>query len=278
MQLVERPDDRHVGRAAGNGAAGARDEDGAHAEAARSFDVVDEAVADHDGLGGLGFHRAQRRLEDARVRLQIAVLVRGQRDGEESLEREVGLERVQAAVRIRNQSDLQAGGVQRPEHAGNVVVHREMVAGGPFGVDVACRGFDPGPGASHAFDDPPRVVDVNLRVVVVDVAARIEHGGSRGDGAIEGAGIDRDAVARAEVTVPATLERGAGVNQGEIDIEEDGTGRGLDGRRGHGSASSGGATGPATTTAARSGSSTSDAADRISSIVTASRSAGRRRS
>ena len=208
-QLAERPDDRHVGRAAGDGAAGARDEDGAHAEAARPFDVVDEAVADHDGLGGRGFHRAQRRLEDARVRLHVAVLVRGERDREESLEREVGLERVQAAVRIRDQPDLQAGGVQRPQHAGNVVVHREMMAGGPFGVDVARRGFDPGPGAAHALDDPPRVVDVDLRVVVVDVAARIERGGRRGDGAIERVGIDRDAVARAEVAVAAALERGA---------------------------------------------------------------------
>ena len=35
--------------------------------------------------------------------------------------------------------------------------------------------------------------------------------------------LDRDAVLRTETRVPLTLEDGTGINEGEVDVEEDGT-------------------------------------------------------
>ena len=50
------------------------DKDRAHARTARALDVLAHAVADHHGLARRHAQQVQRRLEDARVRLEKAVL------------------------------------------------------------------------------------------------------------------------------------------------------------------------------------------------------------
>ena len=72
-------------------------------------DVVDHAVADHHPAFGGCPDAVERGLKDAGVRLEVAVVRRRHRGGDERLEREVGLERVQAAVGVRDQTDAVAG-------------------------------------------------------------------------------------------------------------------------------------------------------------------------
>ncbi len=98
-----------------------------------------QAVADHHRLVRRGLHLTQRRLEDAAVRLHVAVVERRDRGRKQPLEREVGLERRQRALGVRDQADLVAGAVQLAQHVGHVLVHLEVMAGGPFVVDVARR-------------------------------------------------------------------------------------------------------------------------------------------
>ncbi len=56
-----------VGRAA-------PDQHRAHPRAAGALDVLPDAVADHHGVAGRHPQQAQRGLENARMRLQVAVL------------------------------------------------------------------------------------------------------------------------------------------------------------------------------------------------------------
>jgi hypothetical protein len=165
-------DHRNIRRAA-LGTAGARDEYCAHAEPACAFDVVQQAVADHDRLVRLHRNLLQRRFEDARMRLHVTMIERRHRHGKQPFEREMGLERGQAPLGVGNEPDLQACRVQRAQHVGNIFVHLEVLTGGPLIVDIARRTIDSRPGAAHPLDNPPRVLDEYLRVV--HIAGRLEH-------------------------------------------------------------------------------------------------------
>jgi hypothetical protein len=101
---------------------------------------------------------------------------------------------------------------------------------------------------------------VTLRI---DAAARVEPRRGLGPGLVEPRRVDGHAAARARFRIPMSLERRAGMNQGEIDVEEDGSGvhEGL-----------------ATTIEARAGSRTEAAAALTSSIVTDCSSDGSLRS
>jgi hypothetical protein len=87
---------------------GARDQDAAHAEAQRPAmscgtlsPTITASPAAHAGL-------AQAFLEDRGVRLHVAVIRRGDRDREQTVEREVLLERLQRALRVRDEADREA--------------------------------------------------------------------------------------------------------------------------------------------------------------------------
>ena len=86
-------------------------------------------ITDSDGRHA---QQLQRRLEDARMRLQVAVLGRRQRAGDQPVQLEVLLERRQAAVRVRDQPDLDAAGGQLSQHRRDVVVEEEVLAGRPL--------------------------------------------------------------------------------------------------------------------------------------------------
>src|SRR4051794_22619535 len=110
------------------------------------------------------------------------------------------------------------------------------------------------------------VVDKHLSVV--DAVLRLVEDVRRTENRLaEERRVHRHPVLLAELPVPFALKFRSRINQCEIDIEKDGFG-GLRHR----------SYGPATTTAARAGSSVRCAAAFASSNVTASRSAGNRRS
>ena len=159
------------------------------------------------------------------------------------------------------------------QHRRHIVVQLEVLAGGPLVVDLLGACVHAAARAAHPLDDRGRVSMKQRRFV--DVVARfVEHRGRGSHRRVEPRRIDRDAVAGAELLVALALERRAGIDQREIDVEEDGAGHaGL-----NGSGRAIGSYGPAITTDARSGSSTRRAAACTSSSVTASSSAGSRRS
>src|SRR3954467_2090674 len=192
-------------------------------------------------------------------------------------------ERRQAAMGIRNQSNLQSRSVQSSEHIRHIVIQREVTACCPLVIDLPRRNLDGFSAPAHAFDDPFRVVDVELRVI--HVVAGVQARGRGSDGAVEESTIDLDSVTRAELVIPGRLKSWSGINQREVDIEEHRAGHAApalslrkfcrrEQRLSHGSASA--VPGPAMAMAARSGWRTSAAAARTSSIVTASSTRGSR--
>ena len=78
----------------------------------------------------------KRRFEDARVRLHVAVLRRRNRHVDEAVELEVLLERIEAAVRIGNQSDLNVFGRERLERRRHVLVEQKVLTQRPFLIDL----------------------------------------------------------------------------------------------------------------------------------------------
>ena len=249
----------------------AGDEHRAHAEPAGTLDIGRQAVADHHGFVRLDRRLPKRRFEDAPMRLHVAVVVGRDGGGEDPLEREVGLKRSQGALRVRDESNLEARGMERAQHVGHILVHLEVMARGPLVVDLPRGALDARSRTAHRLDDAHGVVNEDLRIV--NVTAGFEMRGGRHHRAAECLGIDRDVVPRAEVAVADALKRRTRVDQREVDVEEDGAGDRrlclhylmL-------------ATGPATATAASSGCRSSAAAARTSSSVTARMSSARRRS
>ena len=104
-----------------------------------------QAVAHHHRLRRRDAEQLQRRLEDARMRLQVAVLGRREGGGDQAVELEVLLERRQAAMRVRDQADLDAAGRQLPQHRRHVVIQEEVLAGRPFRVDLGRAGVEARP-------------------------------------------------------------------------------------------------------------------------------------
>src|SRR6266540_1362123 len=145
-----------------------------------------------------------------------------------------------------------------------------MLARRPLVVNLACARVHPRPTPAHRFDDAPDITDENIRVVHV-ILLFVQDRRCGADRFGEAGGIGVDAVAGTEPRVPFALKRGAGIDQGEIDVEEHSGGR----RHRHRSWPE---YGPATTTVAFDGLSVRQAASWISSRVTAWSSPGTRRS
>ena len=201
--------------------AGPPDEHGAHTDLPGALDVGPDAVAHHDGCVGRLADGGQSRLEDRGVWLQVPEFGRRNRGREDVVEREVRREFVQGPLRVRDQADLQPRLRQRPQRRLHVVIEEEVVAGGPLVVDVPGREVRAGPSTAHVLDDRPRVVDEELRIVVVRLDL-VEYRGRLSDGRPKQRRVDRDTVAGTEVPVALALEGRAGVDQREIDVEEDG--------------------------------------------------------
>src|SRR4029078_5667795 len=114
------------------------------------------------------------------------------------------------------------------------------------------------------------VIDIKPRII--QIVAGMETRCRAGDGAVERRRVHRNPISRAELLITRGLEPGTGINQGEINVEEN---RARLTAHAHGRATS--ARGrPSIAIAACSGCRTSAAAATTSSIVTASRMAGRR--
>ena len=161
----------------------------------------------------------ERGFEDARVGLHVAVFKRGHGNREETSQFKVGLERSQAAVGIRDQADLETRCVQRTQHVRHLIIQGEVTAGRPLVVDLASDDVDGGAMPTHALDDALRVIDVELRIIEIVASMKARCG--TGHGAIERRRIHLDAVSRAELLITRGLEAGTGINQGEINVEED---------------------------------------------------------
>src|SRR4051794_25060764 len=126
--------------------------------------------------------------------------------------------------------------MQGAQHGGDIVVQLAMPTRCPFPVDLTCDRVERVPCSTHGFDDVPGVPDVDL-VVVHSVLGQVEQSGGALDRTIEQGSIDLDAVTRAERTVSLALKRGARVDEGEVDVEEYGSGHLLaDSRTGRASA------------------------------------------
>src|SRR5919198_3226089 len=101
------------------------DEDRAHTERARTFDVLLERVADHDGGGGIHTELLQRRLEDGRVRLYEAVRTRS--DDRVDVEAVVRDELPQVANPVRDQAEPQLRAAQLLQNRQRVLVQLEVL-------------------------------------------------------------------------------------------------------------------------------------------------------
>ena len=133
---------------------------------------------------------------------------------------EMRLERGQAAVGVRNQADPNAHRVQRPQRLWHVRIELEMAMFGPFQEDRPRHDVHRRAAAAHVLDDPAGVVLEHL--MVVDVVARFEERRGRGDRGVEPRHVDRHAVLGATGLVAGRLEPRSGVDQREVDVEEDG--------------------------------------------------------
>jgi hypothetical protein len=140
---------------------------------------------------------------------------------DETLQIEMRLERRQAAMRVGDQTDPDAGAGQLPQHIRHVIVQLEVLARRPFRIDFAGARVEVRPAAAHLLDDVLRVGDEDLGVVRRLVGA-VEQRRGAGHGTGELRGIDVHPVPRAERLVALAAKRRAGVNQREIDVEEDG--------------------------------------------------------
>src|SRR5262245_7017456 len=88
-------------------------EDGSHADLAGARNVLPDAIADHHRIARSYTHELERRLEDARVRLEVAVRRRGHCGSNEAVELEMALERGEAAMAVRNQANANFSRVNR---------------------------------------------------------------------------------------------------------------------------------------------------------------------
>ena len=109
---------------------------------------------------------------------------------------------------------------QPAHHVGHVVVEVEVVAPRPLHVDLGRARVQHrvGAAATHPLDDAAGVADEDL--VVVEVAGALEvlqRGANRG---VEMRLVDGDAVPGAEASIALALERRAGIDQREVDVEE----------------------------------------------------------
>src|SRR3990172_86719 len=172
-QLPQRLYHRNLGRACLRSAR-PRHEHGTHAAKQGTLDVVREAVADHHRVPRFGVERAQRGLEDARMRFHVPVVRRRDRGREEAVQLEVLLKGREAPLRVGNEPDLEPRSVQAAKDVGHILVQREVLARRPLVIDVARGPLYTRSGSAHHLDDALRVVDEDLRIV--DASGRVQQG------------------------------------------------------------------------------------------------------
>src|SRR5207249_12111180 len=97
----------------------------------------------------------QRCREDARVRFHEPVFRRRYRGGNEALQREMRLKRREAPMRVRNETDADAGCFQLAERRRNILVELEVVARRPLCINLARALLDARALTSHLLDDVP---------------------------------------------------------------------------------------------------------------------------
>ena len=93
---------------------------------------------------------------------------------------------------------------------------------GPVFVDLLRHLEDTWPGTTHQLDDALRVPHEHR--VVIEVVFGVEQPRRTGNGSLKTRDIDRDAAAGATLLVAHALKPRTGMNEGEIDVEEDGCG------------------------------------------------------
>src|SRR5688572_18397659 len=93
---------------------------------------------------------------------------------------------------------------------------------GPVFVDLPGHVEDAGSGATHQLDDSLRVADKHR--VVIEVVFGVEQARGSGHRRLEARAIDRDPVAGAALLIAHALKPRTGMDEGEIDVEEDGCG------------------------------------------------------
>ena len=93
------------------------------------------------------------------------------------------LERRQAPVSIRDEANAHTRRGQIPQGGGHIVEHLEVLAGGPFIVDLAGTVDDSLAAPSHLLDDVRCVVDEDLRVV--ELTRAFQKRGCTGDAPVE---------------------------------------------------------------------------------------------
>ena len=164
-QLHETPDNRHVVSRGLSIISDRRTRTPRIPTRARAVDVLREAVADHQSIGGRHPRQLQGRFKDAWVRLHEAVLRRGDGDVDKAIQLEVLLERIEAAVRVRDEPDHDIARGESLERRRHVVIEKKVLAQRPFLIDLRRAWLDSGTGAPHRPDDVGRVVDEDLRVV-----------------------------------------------------------------------------------------------------------------
>src|SRR5439155_13935540 len=138
---------------------------GTDAVAERPMHVPMDAVADNDRYIRPRTAARERGRKGARVPLHVAVYERGDRCGDEALQLEVRLKRRQTSLRVGDEADAEAGIRQRTQHVRDIVVQLEMLARGPFGVDLARTGVDVGTAPAHLLDDVTGVGNEDVGVV-----------------------------------------------------------------------------------------------------------------
>src|SRR5205823_4556887 len=127
--------------------------------------------------------------------------------------------RRQTAMRVRDQPDPDARAGKGSQDLGHLIVELEVLTCRPLRVDLAGARLERGAAAAHLLDDVPRVVD-EVAGVVRRVVRSIEQGRRARDGMVELSGIDLHPVPGTECTVSLATEHRTGIDQREVDVEE----------------------------------------------------------
>ena len=205
---------------------GPPEQDAPHPDGPGPLDVVPVAVAHHHRLARLGTEQVECRPEDAGVRLVVAVLGRRDPARDETVELEVAGERLEGAVGVGDQAQPKPPPPELAEGGHHVVVELEVVARGPLAVHLLGATLEVRPGAPHLLDEVADVAKEEGRVVDQVVGIVEQRRGARHRGVVGGRVAVGDAVTGAEVAVPVGLEERPRVDEGEIDVEEHGSGNG----------------------------------------------------
>ena len=107
------------------------------------------------------------------------------------------------------------------QHRLDVIVHLEVMIPGPLLVDSLGNRDHRRSAAAHVLDDRRRVMD--KQGIVIDRLLDFVEDERRGrDRRLKPARVDGEPGIRAETRVSFTLKRRAGIDQREVDVEEDG--------------------------------------------------------